>query len=174
MILGKIISAILIGFLLSIGLWVVCYILIKQMYPRYSLQIRHHLFSLLVAIITFILYCSLSAVSTTISGIEYASDSAKEIITKKNDIVDNYIPDDLSIKEKSKQVAGDVIDTTGKEYIKKLNITWWGLLIGIIIIQFIYFGTMIYKAEKKTKLQKNINYEYGRKSPPNRIGRYRR
>jgi hypothetical protein len=90
-------------------------------------------------------------VSATISGIEYTSDSANEIITKKNDVADNFISNYLSIKEKSKQVAKNVIDTTEKEYIKKLNITWWGFLTGIIIIQLIYFGTMIYRADKKSR-----------------------
>ena len=150
MILGKIIFTILIGLLLSLGLWVVCYILSAKMYPRYSLQMRHHLFSLLVAVVTFVLYCSFSTVSATISGIKYASDSAKEIVMKGNDIADNLGTGNLSIKEKSKD-AENVIDAYAKNTLKKLNVTWWGLLLSMIIIQLIYFGTMINRAEKKSR-----------------------
>lgn len=89
MIITKIISTIFIGLLLSIGLWVACYIFRVKIYPRDSLQIRHHLFSLIIAIVTFILYCSFSSISATISGIEHTLNSVKEAIVEKSDIVDN-------------------------------------------------------------------------------------
>jgi hypothetical protein len=59
------------------------------MYPKYSLQLRHHIFSLSVAIITFILYCSFSTVSATISGIEYTLNLVKTAVIEKSDIIDN-------------------------------------------------------------------------------------
>lgn len=87
-ILGEIISTIGIGILLSIGLWCVCYLLLKSLYPRYSFELRHHLFSLLIAVMTFVLYCFFSTVSATISGVEYAMDSAKALVVKNGDLAD--------------------------------------------------------------------------------------
>jgi hypothetical protein len=85
----KIISTIFIGLLLFVGLWIACYILVTKMYPKYSLQLRHHIFSLLVAIITFVLYCSFSTVSATISGIEYTLNLVKTAVIEKSDVVGN-------------------------------------------------------------------------------------
>lgn len=89
---GKIISVILLGLLIAIGLWIICSFLVKKLYPVYSLKIRHHLFGLLIAVITFILYCSLFATSAVRSGIDFSKDlliyatSLVEALDKQEDL----------------------------------------------------------------------------------------
>jgi hypothetical protein len=61
-----------------------------KMYPKHRLQLRHHIFSLLVMIATFILYCSFSTISATISGIEYTLNSVKTFVIEKSNLTDNF------------------------------------------------------------------------------------
>ena len=205
MIISKIVSVIFVGLLLSIGLWIACYILILKMYPRYSLELRHHVFSLLVTIATFVLYCSFSTVSATISGIENAFSSVKAVVLDKSKLADklaitlasgsdyqqlikeadvsiskalgannelaNYIKpvdfsqieaknitcilsaDNLSVSEKSIQIIDQLFDTYVEEFTGTLKKTWWVLLITMLVVQIFYFGTMIYRAEKKSRVK---------------------
>ena len=205
MIVTKVIFIIFIGLLLSSGLWIACYILILKMYPRYSLELRHHVFSLLVAIATFVLYCSFSSVSATISGIEIAFSSIKTVVLDKSKLADklattlasgsdyqqlvkeadvsiskalgannelaSYIKpvnfsqieaknitrilsaDNLSASEKSIQIIDQLFDSYVKEFTGTLKKTWWVLLITMLVVQIFYFGTMIYRAEKKSRVK---------------------
>ena len=129
MIITKVISAIFIGLLLSVGLWVACYIFLMKMYPMYSLRIRHHLFSFLVAIATFILYCSFSTVSATISGIEYTLNSVKAIVIEKSNLADNLTSVLLSKSDEQKFVdemnsyVSDAFAANGKydDYIERID-----------------------------------------------------
>lgn len=199
MILSKIIYTIFIGLLLSVGLWIVCYILLAKLYPRYSLQARHHLFSFLVALTTFGLYGAFSVVSATISGIEHTLNSAKIIVSGKSGIVDElaasllsakdqqtllndvsqsvsmvlrangkldtYIDfskindkemlhvlnaENLSIKEKSAKLIDRLFAVYMQEATGKLHKIHTGLLLLMVIIQCLYFGTMISRAKKKS------------------------
>jgi len=172
------------------------------MYPKYALQLRHHVFSFLVAVSTFIVYCFFSTVSTTISGIEYTLNSVKSMVVEKGDVLDaltslllsdnnqskfvhevnssvleavsvnkkfnNYIKDidlsqiktegittilsanNLSVKEKAIQIVDKLFDIYLKEFTSTLKRIWWVLLISLIIIQFMYWGAMVYRAEKKS------------------------
>ena len=205
MIVTKVVFVIFIGLLLSIGLWIACYILILKMYPRYSLELRHHVFSLLIAIATFVLYCSFSTVSATISGIENALNSVKTVVLDKSKLADKlattltsgndyqqlvkeadisiskalranneligYIKpvdfsqieeknitcilsaNNLSVSEKSNQIIDQLFDTYVKEFTGTLKKTWWVLLITMFVVQIFYFGTMIYRAEKKSRVK---------------------
>ena len=88
MIISKLASIIFFGFLLSIGLWISCYFFVAKMYQQYRLELRHHIFSILVVITTFILYCSFSVISSTITGIENTLNSVKVAIIEKSDLID--------------------------------------------------------------------------------------
>ena len=173
------------------------------MYPKYSLQLRHHIFSFLIAVTTFILYCTLSIASKTILGIEYTFNSIKVVIVENGNLVDNlttmllsnndqqilaneinnYIlktlntneefnnytkhinfgqidvenitsilnTENLSVKEKSLRIIDLLFETYIKEFTRTLRRIWWTLLIVMIIVQLLYFATMIYIAECKTK-----------------------
>ena len=233
MIVFKVVSVIFVGLLLSIGLWIICYILMIKMYPKYSLQLRHHIFSLLVAIVTFVLYCSFSTVSATISGIEHTLNSVKTIVLEKSSLVDDltailstannngqqvfvneinrsisetldansvfsdyieYIDlsqidtrnisevfniNNLSAKEKSLQITNLIFGTYVKEFTGTLKRIWWTLLIVIIVVQLLYFGTMIYRAEckirksnsNKTRLHVKTSKRYNRRSSDYRFRR---
>ena len=221
MIVSKIVSVIFVGLLLSIGLWIACYILMIKMYPKYRLQLRHHIFSLLIVVATFILYCSFSTISATIEGIENTLNSVKTIVLEKNNLVDDFTAilssasnndqqafvsetnksiseiletnsefndyigyidfsqidtqgiakilniDNLPVKEKSLQITNLLFRTYVNEFTGTLKRIWWTLLIVIIVVQLLYFSTMIYRAECKTRrnnLKKTRLYE---KTPKN-------
>jgi hypothetical protein len=105
------------------------------MYPTYSLQIRHHLFSLAVAIATFVLYCFISSVSATLSGIEDTPGSVKEAMAES-------VTATLSAPNTDWQTVMNKAD----EFTKTLKKLWWKLLIALIILQLTYWGIMLYQA----------------------------
>jgi hypothetical protein len=89
----------------------------------------------------------------------------------------------ISVKEKTLQIINSLFDSYISGFTRKLNTIWWALLIAIIVIQVTYFGTMIYRADsksrkvyliKKTNNKNRIKYEHGRKSHPDWSGRNRR
>jgi hypothetical protein len=91
--------------------------------------------------------------------------------------------DNISVKEKTLQIINSLFESYISGFTRKLNSIWWALLIAIIAIQVTYFGTMIYRAEnksrkvyltKKTNNKNRIKYEHGRKSHPDWSRRNRR
>jgi hypothetical protein len=175
------------------------------MYPRYSLELRQHVFSLLVAVVTFMLYCTFSTVSATVSGIENAFGSVKTVVSDKGNLADKlattlasgsdyrqlvkeadasiskalgankeltgYIKpvdfsqieeknitrilssDNLSVSEKSIQIIDQLFDAYVKKFTGTLKKTWWMLFIMMLVIQISYFVTMIYMAEKQSRVK---------------------
>ena len=86
MLIGSLVGTILKALLITAGLWIICIIVVKKICPASSLNIKYHLFSFVIAVITFALCISFSVTSKTLSFVNSSVETVKTTFLQNSNL----------------------------------------------------------------------------------------